>query len=612
MLLAVVVAVGVGVLVLGRGGDLPRSELRAFLAAWSDGDTARVDQLAVRGSGAGADQAQFRDALRISRSSLQLEDFSQSEDGATADITAVHEARGLGEWRCAPRSGSSGATTAGWSTGSPRPCTPTPSVKIASSANGRGRSGRRSSAPTASPLTVVGRVVAIGVQPARIGDQAAVATALQGHVGVDPARLDAALKAPGVKPDHFVPLIEVREERYRQVEPALRPVPGVVFQRKDARITLAEGFAAHTVGRTGEITAEQLEELGPTYQQGDVVGRSGLELAYERQLAGAPSGEIRLVKASGQKQVLHRVTGSAPRPVTTTLRPDLQRAADAALDGVTAPAALVALDARTGAIVAVASRPLSEPFNRALSGQYPPGSTFKIVTTDALIAAGGADQRLSCPATATVGGKPFKNFEGDARDQVTLREALVQSCNTAFASAAANLSNDQLVEAARRYGFDVEYSISSGRTRPAAFPEPKDEAERAAAAIGQGRVLASPAHMASVIAAATTGTWRAPHLLRTEAGTADVPTASPTPSALDPLRDFMRGVVAEGTARAAASVPGLVGKTGTAEFGSGDPLPTHAWFLGERNGIAFAVLVEGGGVGGRVAAPIGARFASAT
>jgi cell division protein FtsI/penicillin-binding protein 2 len=118
--------------------------------------------------------------------------------------------------------------------------------------------------------------------------------------------------------------------------------------------------------------------------------------------------------------------------------------------------------------------------------------------------------------------------------------------------------------------------------------------------------------MASVIAAAATGTWRAPHLLRPETGSANPPTASPTPSAVEPLRAFLRGVVAEGTARAAGSVAGLVGKTGTAEFGSGDPLPTHAWFLGERNGIAFAVLVEGGGVGGRMAAPIGAKFAPAT
>lgn len=89
------------------------------------------------------------------------------------------------------------------------------------------------------------------------------------------------------------------------------------------------------------------------------------------------------------------------------------------------------------------------------------------------------------------------------------------------------------------------------------------------------------------------------------------PTAATTPAAVEPLRLFLRGVVTEGTGRAAAGVADLVGKTGTAEFGSGDPLPTHAWFVGQRNGIAFAVLLEGGGVGGRDAAPVAARFAGA-
>jgi cell division protein FtsI/penicillin-binding protein 2 len=380
-----------------------------------------------------------------------------------------------------------------------------------------------------------------------------------------------------------------------------------MFRPKEARITPAEGFAAHTLGRTGEITAEQIQELGPTYQQGDVVGRSGLELARERDLAGTPSGEIRLVRATGDKQVLHRITGKPPAPVSTTLRPEVQAAADTALDGVTVPAALVAVDAATGAVLAIASRPLTEPLNRALAGRYPPGSTFKIVTTDALIAAGGADQGLACPAEVTVGGKRFRNFEGEALADLTLREAFVHSCNTAFAAAAARLPVDAIPAAAGRYGFGVDYSVGLGAEDPAVFPTPGDEAERAAAAIGQGRVLATPAHMASVAAAATTGTWHAPHLLPPTGGASAVP----TPAAIEPLRAFLRGVVTEGTATAAAAIPGLVGKTGTAEFGTGDPLPTHAWFVGERNGIAFAVLLEGGGVGGRDAAPRAATFARA-
>jgi cell division protein FtsI/penicillin-binding protein 2 len=153
----------------------------------------------------------------------------------------------------------------------------------------------------------------------------------------------------------------------------------------------------------------------------------------------------------------------------------------------------------------------------------------------------------------------------------------------------------------------VEYRV--GLPSPgASFPEPRDEAELAAASIGQGRVLATPLHMASVAAAAGSGRWRAPYLL---ADLEDGPSASLAAGVRAPLHALMRAVVTEGSGRAAAGVAGLVGKTGTAEFGSGTPLPTHAWFIGFREGIGFAVLVEGGGVGGRVAAPIAARFAAA-
>ncbi len=609
--LLAVALVDAGAVVLREGEPaLPGGEARAFLAAWSRADAETMDRLAVPGSGAGADQARFREELRLSGSSLELKGMQRLEGTVTATVSAVHDVAGLGQWRV--RSSlrmvrNEDRWLVDWSPAGLHP-----------EAEAGDRFERERTRPERAailgeggqPLTTVGKVVAIGVQPSRLKDQAAVAAVLQQQVGVDPARLDSALKAPSVKPDHFVALIEVREERFRQVEAALRPVAGVVFQRKDARLTLAEGFAAHTVGRTGEITAEQLDELGPAYVRGDVVGRSGLELAHERALAGTPSGEIRLLKKSGEKRVLHRVAGSAPAPVTTTLRPAVQRAADAALDGVTVPAALVAVDAGTGAILAVSSRPLDQPLNRALSGRYPPGSTFKIVTTDALIATGGPEQALACPAEVAVGGKRFKNFEGEALGDTDLRGAVVHSCNTAFAAAGAELSDDDLVAAAGRFGFGVDYSAGLGRRNPAVFPPPKDEAERAAAAIGQGRVLATPAHMASVIAAATTGTWRAPHLLKAPPGPAP-PTAATTPAAVEPLRSFLRGVVTDGTGRAAAGVADLVGKTGTAEFGSGDPLPTHAWFVGQRNGIAFAVLLEGGGVGGRDAAPVAARFAAA-
>ena len=611
VVVAALVAAASVVVFRNRGDGLPTVEAKRFVEAWAKADAATVDGLAAPGSGASADQARFREALGISSSNLELGPLASAAGRVTAPVTAVHQVRGLGEWRVQstlPFVRRDGRWLAAWTT----------SVLHPDSQPGDRFERERTRPPRGmilgagdQPLTVLGKVVVVGVEPRRIKDQVALGAALQQHAGVDPARLDAALKAPGVKPDHLVPLTEVREERYQQINPALRPVPGVVFQRKDARITLAEGFAASTLGRTAEITAEELEKLGPAYQRNDVVGRTGLEQAFERELAGTPSGEIRVVRTSGEKVVLHRVTGQAPAPLRTTLRPDVQRAADAALAAVTVPAALVAVDVGTGAVLASTSRPVDDGVNRGLAGRYPPGSTFKIVTTDALVAAGGAEQRMACPAEVTVGGKRFRNFEGEALGAVTLRDAFVHSCNTAFTAAAARLPGDALVAAAARFGFGAEYSAGLGPKAPASFPVPADEAERAAAAIGQGRVLATPAHMASVAAAATSGTWHAPHLLPPSPGSAPPPSAAPTPAAVGPLKSFMAGVVTEGTARPAAGVPGLVGKTGTAEFGTGSPLPTHAWFVGVRNGIAFAVLLEGGGVGGRDAAPVGAAFAAA-
>jgi cell division protein FtsI/penicillin-binding protein 2 len=140
------------------------------------------------------------------------------------------------------------------------------------------------------------------------------------------------------------------------------------------------------------------------------------------------------------------------------------------------------------------------------------------------------------------------------------------------------------------------------------FPDPADTAERAAAAIGQGRVQASPLHMATVAAAAASGAWRSPRLLTTD----PAPEAKPLdPTVVATLRDLMGEVVRSGTGTALSAVPGAAGKTGTAEFGPGNPPATHAWFIGFRGSLAFAVLVEGGGVGGRVAAPIAASFLGA-
>ena len=301
--------------------------------------------------------------------------------------------------------------------------------------------------------------------------------------------------------------------------------------------------------------------------------------------------------------------GTPPEPLVLTLDPRVQEAADGALAGVAQPAAIVAIDATTGDVRAVSARPLDQAFNRALDGQYPPGSSFKVVTAEALVGGGlGPDATVPCEPTATIDGKTFKNFEDESFGPIPFRTAFAHSCNTAFVTLADDLSDVALTSAAGRFGFGVDYDSGVGATG-GEFPDPRDGAEKAAAAIGQGRVLASPLHMASVAAAAASGTWRAPRIAGPPPTVAPIPL---TPATVAVLGDLMREVVRTGTGTSATVVgQDVAGKTGTAEFGNEDPPATHAWFIGFRGTLAFAVLVEGGGVGGQVAAPIAARFLAA-
>jgi cell division protein FtsI/penicillin-binding protein 2 len=204
-----------------------------------------------------------------------------------------------------------------------------------------------------------------------------------------------------------------------------------------------------------------------------------------------------------------------------------------------------------------------------------------------------------------VGGKPFRNADSAALGSIAFSEAFAQSCNTAFVQLAARLSDADLSEAAEKFGFGAAYElplpVAGGR-----FPDPRDNAERAAQAIGQGRVEVSPLHLATVAAAVASGSWQPPRLL---AGQKRDRGRRLGADSVRTLRRLMRLVVAAGTGRAAAVAGQEVsGKTGTAEFGTQRPPRTHAWFAGFRGRLAFAVFVEGGGAGGEAAAPLVARF----
>lgn len=605
-------AAGAGWVLLNRKPALPSREVTAYLDAWERFDVEAMQRLTETPPPEMAEAVTaMRDDLRITAADFQRTGLRREGEGAIAEYAAEIDLAGLGTWTYTStlefrRPG--GKWRLVWSPTALHP------------ALGAGqRFGRTRAWPVRAPITGVdgaplvaaGDVVDIGLQPERIRDLAQVQAILRQQVGVEPAAVSAALNAPGVRPDHFVAVARVRPDRFAQVRPVLEPVPGVFFQRTTGRLPVAENFALHVLGRYDEVTAERLDELGSPYLVGDKVGLSGLERAFERQLAGTPSGEVRTVDMATEEPVrtLFQFAGTPPQPVGTTLDRRVQEAAEQALAGVTFPAAIVAVDAGTGDVRAVVSRPFDQPFNRALAGQYPPGSTFKVVTTAALLGAGTRPETaVGCPAEATVGGQGFRNFEGGSLGGTTFRTAFAQSCNTAFVTLSANLADAALAGAATTFGFGAEYDLGLP-TEGATFPTPKDVAERASQAIGQGRVEASPLHMATVAGAVASGGWRAPRLLTDRP---QAPTTLLDPATAATLKELTAEVVRTGTGTAAAVAGQQIGgKTGTAEIGGPDPNRTHAWFIGYRGSLAFAILAEGGGVGGRVAAPLAARFLAA-
>ncbi|HEX9529905.1 MAG TPA: penicillin-binding transpeptidase domain-containing protein, partial [Acidimicrobiales bacterium] len=463
-----------------------------------------------------------------------------------------------------------------------------------------------------SKLTTTGTSVTVGLEPDHVKDRQAVLDALQQTIGADPVAVGKSIDGAASHPSQFLAVAEVEEARFAAVKPTLNPIPGVLFRRHPARLAATGDLAAHVVGSVGPVTAEQVAKLGPTVLAGDLVGQSGLEAAAQRQLAGTPGGDVHVADAIGATVAsLQTFPGAPGQAVRTSLNLQIQKAAEHALDGVAQPAALVAIQASTGAVEASVSRPVGQEFDRALDGRYPPGSTFKVITTTALLGKGITPATpVTCPPSIVAGGRKFTNFEGETQPTLSFTQAFAESCNTAFIGLSSRLDAADLVGAANLYGFGLEPGLGlpavGGR-----LPQPADATELAADAIGQGRVDASPLAMAEVAAAVDSGAWRPP-TLAPGLGPGPAPAAAPRP--LDPapatsLRQLMAEVVAQGTGRAAA-VPGpaVSGKTGTAEFGSAQPPQTHAWFIGFRGDLAFAVLVEGGGVGGQVAAPIAARF----
>lgn len=613
--LGVVLVLALAAVALLRGGndeDSPSQRVDAFLSAWSRGDDAEAARLTDAPTSAAA-------GLRANRAGLDGARLTAVRVGDVTEADGTARARVRLRWTI-PEIGPFSYTTTvalrrlpddSWAVRW------APTVVHPQLRRGARLGTVREAQPRGSvldregyPLVEERDVKRVGVIAGEISDPAATAQAIADAVEIDPRPFERAIRGGGRQ--QFVEAITLRPEDYAAVEGTLGAIPGIKVLDATAQLAPTRAFGRALLGDVRELSAEQLRRLGGGYSVGDIGGQWGLEAAFERELAGAASRAV-VIRVDGTPTgELLSVRGTRARNVRTTLDADVQAAAETALDALEDEqrAALVAVQPSSGDVLAVANRPIDDSFNRAFDGQYPPGSTFKIVTTEALLAGRlvTPETTVDCPTTIDVGGRPFKNFEGGGGGEEPFADAFAESCNTAFVSFAPRLAAGALPEAGRLFGLGEELDLPV----PAyggQVPEPRDTAATAAAMIGQDRILASPLGMAGVIATVADGSWRAPRLV------SDDPRSDGTPlpgAIVDQLRDLTRQVVTSGTGTALAYLSGEPhGKSGTAEYGRGDPLPTHAWFVAYRDDVAVAVLVEDGVAGGEVAAPVAEDFFSA-
>ncbi|TDD46465.1 penicillin-binding protein [Kribbella antibiotica] len=450
-------------------------------------------------------------------------------------------------------------------------------------------------------------VVIVGVASGNVATPATYA-AFTKNLDVDGAKLSKRAKAAPA--GQFVDAITIRADQWEALRPTMGKLPGVLTMGGTQSLAATPTFARSLLGSMKLANEDTLKNAGPTASAQDQVGVNGLQYAFQQQLAGTPGGIVSLRDGKTKLTVKEIFTqkGAAGKPVKTTIDTKMQQAAEAALGSQKLHASLVAVQASTGEILAAANGPDITSYNRAFQGRYAPGSTFKTVTSGALLGAGlTTNSSLPCTDTINVFGKTFKNYDAlAAYGAGTMQKAFNQSCNTAFISQHGKLPKDGMTKAAAMFGIgrDLELSIPAYGGK---VPAPKDDVEEAASMIGQGTVTASPLAVALIGATVAHGTAMKPVLVpgKDAAGTAASPLPANTAAA---LRTFMRTTVTGGTAHALAQSGTVGAKTGTAEVVTNGKVGTNGWMVGYRGDVAFAVIVEGGESGGKAAGPIVKNF----
>ncbi|MEM6836936.1 MAG: penicillin-binding protein 2 [Cyanobacteria bacterium P01_C01_bin.120] len=445
--------------------------------------------------------------------------------------------------------------------------------------------------------------------------------------------IEAITIARGISPAQATAIAEFGHE-----------LPGVRLEAEAVRNYPNGDLAAHVLGYTGEITQEELDSAQyADYRLGDIIGQMGAEAAFEPMLQGEWGGQQVEVDSAGRVlSVLGNKVAVSGNDVQLTIDIELQKLAEQALGNT--KGAIVAMDPRSGEVLALASRPTFDPnifttnitdaqwaqlqgaehpfLNRALQG-FPPASTFKIVTTAAGIESGAfsPDTILPTYGAITIGGIAFHDWNNVGFGPLGFRGAMAMSSDTFFYQVGRRIGGETLIQWTQRFGFGNKTGIEIGAEESSGLvPDDAWKQENLGygwyvgdtinMSIGQGFLQTTPLQVAVMFAVPANGGYRVtPHLLK-DSRTPDNWRESMElqPVTVEILQDGLRQVISGGTARALdlPNLPPLAGKTGTAEA---PPYENHAWFGAYAPAVNPEVLVvafaeHSGGGGGSVAAPI--------
>jgi cell division protein FtsI/penicillin-binding protein 2 len=437
------------------------------------------------------------------------------------------------------------------------------------------------------------------------------AKALATLVNANPTEFAARVKSAGAKA--FVAVATLRQT---DIPAGMTAIPGAATVATTGVVGPSRTFARSILGVVGEATPEQIKASKGLLQVGDLVGQSGLQRRYDKQLRGSVGHVISLVPRKGLSTpgpsdkpdvetdlfTQQQVVGA---PLQVSLDIDRQMKAEEVLAKVAPIASIVVVKPSTGEIVAAANSPAAGENPDATFGRYAPGSTFKVVTALALLRQGySAGTPVNCSPTVTVNGRVFKNYSDFPASRVgtmSLQDAIALSCNTAMIRASSKLGPGDLAQAASSLGLGQDYDAGF----PSFFgsvPQAPDLTTKAADMIGQGQVEASPMAMAGLAASVSSGRTTLPWLVASSKPTSTAPPLTSGEAAQ--LRQMMQAVVSSGTGHGLQGLM-LGAKSGTAEYGTAKPPKTHAWMIAySSKDLAIAVMVADGESGSKSALPL--------